>query len=209
MPRGGCKPWLPRVVPAPPGCQLPRDQGLGRWLQGQRWLEHPRSPGGQGAKEEASLLPGSHEGAARTPTLCCQGLMAFRDSQSTLRGPQGPPSGPRGAEHRGEMILGGSVGEGSRSGGAVPAGQAALEPMGTPGPGRGSQTPSSRTSCLWSQVIRFVGLCHGRPRKLSEMGKVPLDGTAGRPGKAVQASSSNPNTCQEAVHGGGRRRGTF
>ena len=60
-----------------------------------------------------------------------------------------------------------------------------------PGPGRGSQTPSSRTSCLWSQVIRFTRLCHGRPRKLSEMGKVLLDRTVGRPGKTVQASSSN------------------
>lgn len=55
----------------------PKGPGLGRLLQGQRWLEYPRSPGEQGAEEEASLLPWEPRGVSETPTCAARASWPF------------------------------------------------------------------------------------------------------------------------------------
>ena len=83
----GLQAWAAMRSPGTPGCQLSRDEGLGRWLQGQRWLEHPGSPGGQLAKEEAGLLPGSCE----DPHSVLPGPHGLLGLTVLSRGPRGHP----------------------------------------------------------------------------------------------------------------------
>lgn len=122
--RSAGAPWMPALKGRGAGAMAPGTKVAGAsWVS---WRTVGRGGGRPAPRELRGGLPG--------PPLCAARASWPSRTHGPLSGPPGPPSGSRGAEHRGEMILGGSVGEGSQFGGAVPAGQAALGPAATTRP---------------------------------------------------------------------------
>lgn len=159
-------------------------------------------------RRRPACSPGAARGPARTPTLCCQGLMAFSDSRSSLGAPGATLRLERSRAQRrndSRRLCGrrqpvwGCCTRRPSSTGASGHHQALEEALRHPAPELlvcGLKSSGSRG---------FVMVAPGSYQRWVKCCWTELWGGQGRLCRPAPAT----NTCKEAVQGDGWRRGTF